>query len=829
MTQQTLQRSRVARSDVMPVQALLACIALLSGMASLILAWHHPLAPIFLCSLVVACWAVFFVWPSLWLLVLPATLPLIGLMPWTGWVSFEELDILILAVAAGSYARLLWRTPAPDSHSAFHFQRRKNTVVAWALIFLFALSTLIAMWRGMADAGGFVFGWFQGYHEPMNSLRLAKSFFLALLLLPLWSKLYKSDPTRAQNLLSYGLIMGLSAAALATIWERAAFTDLLNFSADYRTTGLFWEMHVGGAALDGFLVLTLPFALRAFMFAHTRARWGVTALALGLATYSCLTTFSRGVYLAAGVSTALFLGLHFWRSKRNASDSALPASRQHAEVHLSAALFLLVGFGVAAAWIFPTSGYRGMAALLSTLLLILPLAKILRGFSLKLWLLGGMLGLLGGLLSLALAWLLPKGAYLAWGAALIATLSMLALNRRAGSSSIFTGPLAFAGFCTTALASALIAQHWGGAVALQAMLPALFFVLGLSVLAAAAPKPLWPERLRWQASVAGVMILLAAVVGVMGGGVYMSKRFSTGSQDLEDRLGHWRLGQEMLTTQSDWWLGKGLGRFPANYSLFGKIQEHTGDYRIRQEVENTFLSISGGLHVLGYGEFLRVSQRVAAPVNTAMLTAMVRAEKDVSLHFEVCQKHLLYDGNCISKNTNLKGAPGVWQSLQLKLEGKLSSGDWYAPRMLAFSMAVATRGGVADLDRIALTSADGRQLLENGDFSEQTAHWFFSSDRYHLPWHIKNIFMNVLFDQGIFGLTIWSLILLAALWRLGLGSARRHPMAPVLLSSLVGFVLVGLFDSLLDVPRLSWLFYLLVLIALTLRPYTLAQPPSLRR
>ena len=38
--------------------------------------------------------------------------------------------------------------------------------------------------------------------------------------------------------------------------------------------------------------------------------------------------------------------------------------------------------------------------------------------------------------------------------------------------------------------------------------------------------------------------------------------------------------------------------------------------------------------------------------------------------------------------------------------------------------------------------------------------------------------------------------------------------APALAASLAGFLVVGLFDSLLDVPRLAWLYYLLLLTAL---------------
>jgi len=54
-----------------------------------------------------------------------------------------------------------------------------------------------------------------------------------------------------------------------------------------------------------------------------------------------------------------------------------------------------------------------------------------------------------------------------------------------------------------------------------------------------------------------------------------------------------------------------------------------------------------------------------------------------------------------------------------------------------------------------------------------------------------------------------------ALWRLFF-VAYRHTDAPYLASTLIGFLIVGIFDSLLDIPRVAFLFYLLLLIALLL-------------
>ncbi|QDL36583.1 hypothetical protein [Rhodoferax sediminis] len=790
-------------------------MALVSGAAaSLTLAAHYPLAPAVMATLVLAGWAAFFAWPRLWLLVVPALLPIIGLMPWTGWITFEEMDILVLAVAAGGYARLAW--PVRDGVPGLS----GVSVLAWLLALLFAASTLVAVCRGFSDAGGFSFGWFQGYLEPMNSVRLGKSILLALLVLPLWQSAFRQQPERAQRLLAWGLMLGLAGAALATVWERAAFTGLLNFSTDYRTTALFWEMHVGGAALDGFLALTVPFALRELMLARTPTRWGLAVTVLALGAYACLTTFSRGVYLAVPIGAAVFMGLHARQIKLLAPSPTtgyVQAGQADTGMYLGAALLLVIGFAAGAAWMFQTSGYRGMAALLGTVVLMLPLAQVLRRFKPGQWLAGMALGLVLVLLAGAVGWLLPKGAYVAWGLAAVLTAAMLWLGRRATPAASMAGPMAFGGFLATVAAGALVANHWGDAAGLLHAAPALLAVLAVSLVAGARRKPLWPQALRWQATMTCTLGMVAAVVGVMDGGAYMDNRFSTGEQDLGVRLAHWRLGRDMLRTPADWWLGKGMGRFPANYFLLGDPEQHPGDYRLKHEDGNTFLTLTGGLHVLGWGEMLRVSQRVAPPGSSALVTARVQADKDVQLHFEVCEKHLLYNGGCMLAESIVKGLPGVWQNLRVPLKGgAVSRGNWYAPRLLAFSMAMASSGGVANLADVALTGADGRELLTNGDFSAGMAHWFFSSDRYHMPWHIKSLYMDVLFDQGLVGLALWGLLLAGALWRTSLGGARRHSLAPALAASLSGFAVVGLFDSLVDVPRVAWLFYLLVLVAWTL-------------
>ena len=96
--------------------------------------------------------------------------------PWSGWISFEETDLLVLAIAGGGYARLALERSAP---SAARPVSRLLVIVAAG-----TAPPSSSPWRGFTDAGGFQFGWYQGYDGPMNSLRIGKSFF-ALLLVPL--------------------------------------------------------------------------------------------------------------------------------------------------------------------------------------------------------------------------------------------------------------------------------------------------------------------------------------------------------------------------------------------------------------------------------------------------------------------------------------------------------------------------------------------------------------------------------------------------------------------------------------------------------------------
>ena len=329
--------------------------------AGLSLACHHPLWPGTATAAIIV-WAIAAArFGGLWLFVLPAALPLLNFSPWTGWLAFDEFDLLILGTLAGGLARLAWQPVDPHPFVGDGAAPRKRWPAASVLLLLVGVLGVVGMYRGIADAGGWAFDWFDGYAQPSNSLRVGKSLLFALALWPLLRHELQRAGPRAIQRLALGMQTGLALVGLAVLWERAAYPGLLNFSVRYRTTALFWEMHVGGAAIDAYLALATPFAAWALWSARTRLGWAAAAFLALLTGHACLTTFSRGVYLAA-TAPLVMLGLAWWWRRFGGSAGWPTLARA-----------TLVGGGATAvlSLAFATLGYPGLGLALTALLTLL--------------------------------------------------------------------------------------------------------------------------------------------------------------------------------------------------------------------------------------------------------------------------------------------------------------------------------------------------------------------------------------------------------------------------------------------------------------------------
>jgi hypothetical protein len=777
-----------------------AAVALACALVVAWLAAHHPLSPAVIGAAAVAvagltAWR-FDRWP-LWLM---PWLPVASLAPWTGWLLVEEWDVLVLAAAAGGYARLargpnaVRRGPPPS-------------IAAWLFLLPWLGLALLAMARGAADAGGWSFqdGWWQGYREPLNTLRLAKPTFQVLLLWPLWHALVCRHPDEAAPTLLAAMLGVALMVSLPVWWERLAFTDLLNFSTDYRATGLFWEMHVGGAALDAALALVFPFMLAALAKAKGPRAWALAAGLLGLVFYAALVTFSRIVYLALPVGGALW----WWLDRRSAGDRVHSAG--------GAAAASVAGLAVAAAaWLFPVAGYRGLLALLAVLTVALAAMAELVTLGRRARMAVAASGVLALAVVASVAVLLPKGAYVACALMTAIGLGAALLGRVRGSN---TG-LVLAGGSVIGLAGAIVAVawHWGGGPGWdRAWVVALPWVLAVVVWP--SHRPPWPSNWRWQGQTLLLATLLVALVGVFGGGDYMSGRLVTASQDVTDRRAHWNQLLDLLRTPEQQLLGQGLGRVPASLAMSGQAAMRTGDYRLVHDGPGSALVLTSGSHEQGWGELFRVSQRLAGvPGAGSRVRLRLRPLTPVNMHAEVCAKHLLYDGGCQAVQQAVKDDLGAWRVVELAFPSNAPDrGRWYAPRQIVFSMAIDALGGRVEIDDLSLTDGQGREWLVNGSFERGLQRWFFSSDRHHMPWHAKNLVVHLWFEQGLLAVGLLAAGLAVALIRTSLGAAARHPLAPSLCAAMVGLLIVGLVDSVFDMPRVTFLTLWLLVLALSLR------------
>jgi hypothetical protein len=615
---------------------LMAAVSIAAGVG---LSISHPLWPTGMLVLLWCVMALELGVPGAWLLLVPGCLPFMNFSPWTGWIAFEEFDIVLLAVLAGGYGRWAFSRNGVGATAGTGWSK-SHTI--WCAL---AVTGFAALARGVADAGGWAFDWFAGYTHALNSVRVFKSLGFALLLWPLLNEQLREDPVRTHRRFALGMVLGLLCVSLSVLWERAGFVGLWNFSANYRTVALVWEMHVGGAAIDAYLAMAAPFAVWALVAAKRPIAWAAAALLILLVGYACLTTFSRGVYLAV----------------------------------LSA------------------------------------------------------LGLL--------AYLLHRPAY------------------RAGRT-----------------------------------------------------------RVRWRVlgGLALVVLLSLEVFAVLGGDSFMHKRITKSDQDMGSRIGHWIHGVELLNGSQDWWLGKGLGRLPANYSAQVEGENFSGDVRLSAESDgkgglNRFATLSTPPNWDELPGVYALTQRIdLTQDSTHTLRMSVRVSQPVDVAVQLCQRHLLYDRACQGASVHVEPHKSAWQAVEFSLRGPpLFSNTQGTSRLLMLVVAVDTAGAKADIDNLQLTNARGQALLANGDFSRQLAQWLPAAQAYYLPWHIDNLYLELLIERGLLGALVAgafiAFALASALWT----RAPANPLRPYLAAGLFGALVVGLVSSVLDVPRVALIFHLL--------------------
>lgn len=819
----------------------LACL-----LAALLLAWHYPLGalPAIAGVLLATLLARFFwtLWPG-WMLGL---LPWLGLAPWTGWMLVDEFDLLVLASAAGGYFAISGphRQRPPEAVPVWRRELRWRRITLLAMS-LSLLSCFMSVLHGMVDAGGFEADLFQGYLSAGEALRAGKPMLWMLLMLPLWQRLARRTPHTLTPALQAGMAAALWGVCAGVLYERLVQTELSDIGSGYRSSGGFWEMQFGGAALEAALALLLPFALLIALRQRRGLGFALSAALLMLGLYAALTTFSLMLYVAVALSLPLTLLL--WaqqerrrlRGERDPASSWLPGQVLPDDLPPTlppwqAALLLLAllaGAGVAAWAMYPSSGLRGLLALSGVVVALLAQppaaapAPRSRVFS-------SLLGLLLALPLVALMGLLasvvPKAAYAVYALAWLGSMSLARLagrQRRPWYSPLGDALRAALWFALLG-GVAVVAWSWAGEAALRAsLLPLALVALGWLLCQSGGYGGLM-QGLSWRTRLGAMaaMALIAGLVAALSGTTLAGDGLSGPEQRLAPRLKHWERTLTAITAEDGWVFGAGAGRFVAVFSLNAPSDEQIGSYALG-DGPVPHLRLRAGRHPQGDADVLRLTQRIDAAPAGLQLQLQARHDEDVTLLVEVCRKQLLSAGACLRQRAVLPANPDGWRSHRIELGGSGELGS----QGLQFAVALASRGQELMLAKLSLRGADGQELLRNGSFARGLAHWFPTSERHHLPWHADNLGLHLLFEQGVVGLVLGALLLGLALGRLLIGTAREHPLAPALAASLIAFLLLGIFDSLIDAPRIAFLFLTLLALGLGLRappPPPVKLPPS---
>ena len=323
-------------------------------------------------------------------------------------------------------------------------------------------------------------------------------------------------------------------------------------------------------------------------------------------------------------------------------------------------------------------------------------------------------------------------------------------------------------------------------------------------------------RLTWKTRKQGVSGSLVLLVSVMAAGLvawpvvsgkFSQSRLANIQADIGIRTAHWQDALDILSQAGNPVLGAGSGTFPAAFYWYSSVPARPASYAFKRDRDNVFLRLGGG-------ETLYFEQVVdIEPGRTYRVLLDVRSSaKSAALTVPVCEKAMLYSFTC-AWNTLKFSSNGQWlhQEIRIHTERFGPPGSLFR-RPVKLSIFNQDKTTLIDVDNVVLLDEVGRNLVRNGDFSKGMQGWFFSTDS-HLAWHAKNLFIHVLFEQGWLGLGAF-VSLLAATGLTLLKRAGHDAMALTLFISLISFLIVGLVDSLIDEPRLDFLFFWLLAIAL---------------
>jgi len=369
---------------------------------------------------------------------------------------------------------------------------------------------------------------------------------------------------------------------------------------------------------------------------------------------------------------------------------------------------------------------------------------------------------------------------------------------------------------TRAVASAAFLGGCYGVLVTYARAGYLALAAGIAVLVAGFLVQVLRRRPAGGRSFFVAAVSAAAAIAIaipIAFGPAATSRFATLGKDAETRIRHWRNALAMMDPGPATSLfGMGLGAFPRTYLARNTDGVLPTTYGFVRESGNTYLR-------LGTGQLFYFVQRARVdPGEQYTIKVDLRGTgSEAALTVPVCEKFILHSFECKWMRVNGQGSNGNWRSYSVSFaSGQVGAplGRFQVRRPTQLAIFNPTPQTVIDVDNVRLLDARGRDLLTNGDFEHGMDRWFFSTDS-HLPWHIKNLPVQVYFEQGLLGFLAFAMLSGTALIRALRRALQGDVVALAVLASLTAFLSLGLFDSLFDEPRLTLLYFALVVLALT--------------
>ena len=744
------KRRRSSRGKTSAFGSIIGIVAKLLGLAILLITLntfrHFPTFGYGLIGMGLVYFIALFFLPRLWLIVLPLAMVCLDLATYTGRFLFNEYDLLFLVTIA--FGLLSGRFSLAGVGLGWPVW----LIGSYCLVVFSGFSA----WNVFISPPEVIGS--NPYYLPEYGYKVIKGMLWALMLVPIWFNLLHRDRHKTLSWLVLGQCIAAFMLGFVILWERGTLgvvlsgspwyhivSSLLDLSSSYRTTGIFSDMHTGGEVVDGVILLLLPTVLYGISQGASSTLRVLSLMAFASLAYCTMVGFTRTTYVSFFMGIVAFVVLYVLSHRREGSMvKGIP--------YWLLAITAIVAFPVAY-FSFSLAGSYGVASFA-----ILMISAYIGGQ------------------------LFPRNRWLAIGLWVVVGSGCLLLAISAHFDSRW------------------VDRSAGSAIVLASLL--LLVYLTASFLFVRSVNQSEFNKLLLVA----LLVMMPSGFAIAFGGYKFNERMENVSKDMETRIAHW---ESVIQSSAPGLLvstfGNGAGSFPANYVYrFPDAVSDIGSYVVNQSGQEAYLR-------MGPGEDLAFGQRVSVePDRVYKLKIKIRSEGKGKIVAFLCERNLIFASNfianCHTSTIRFDGVGGGFIEYSGELNsGKVGQKHWMFRWPTTLYLKNFSKDTLVDIDDVYF-GAQGQQLLENSMFLNGTDNWFFYNDFAHLPWHIKNTYLQSWYNYGWVGFILFLTMAVATI--IVAVKRRGNIELPVAFASgIIAIGVFGVFGSPLDSSRVSWLFY----------------------